>query len=237
MNAFSHFRKIGTVLCAVLCLIAFRSKAQHSEDKPHTYSSHAHSQQAFSDKEAVAKMAQKFESAERDSMQQPEKVLRYMGPLHGKKIMDIGAGTGYFSVKFAGAGASVIAADVSEEFQEYLQDRIAREDLKHIALRKIPYDNPLLKEAEVDIVFMANTYHHIADRVDYFSKVKKGLKEGGELVVVDFFKVSFPEKIQAPPLEMRISADEVIAELKKAGFTHFEVEVNLLPYQYIIKAK
>jgi ubiquinone/menaquinone biosynthesis C-methylase UbiE len=182
-------------------------------------------------------MAEKFESAERDSMQQPQKILQYLGDIKGKTLMDIGAGTGYFSVKFADKGANVIAADVSDEFQNYLKQRIKKNNIKNIELRKTPYDSPLLKDGEADIVFIANTYHHIENRTNCFTKVKNGLKMNGELVVVDYFDVDLPEEVTAPPKEIRVSVDQVVYELKEAGFTTFEIEVSLLPYHYIIRAK
>ncbi|PSK93504.1 class I SAM-dependent methyltransferase [Taibaiella chishuiensis] len=196
-----------------------------------------HAAQAFSDKEAVAKMAKNFESPARDSMQQPGKVLLYLGDIRDKTIMDLGAATGYFSLKFAAAGARVIAADVSDAFQEYLQERITKDKIRNITTRKIPYDNPQLQDQEADLVFVANTYHHIEDRIVYFAKVKRGLKNGGCLVILDFFKARFTETVQAPAMAMRASVDEVVLELRQAGFQSFDVEVNLLPYQYIIKAR
>jgi ubiquinone/menaquinone biosynthesis C-methylase UbiE len=220
-----------------VALSLLSSSCNGQTNKEHKQHQSGHSHQAFADKEAVEKMAKNFESAERDSIQQPQKVLQFMGNLKGKKIMDIGAATGYFSVKFANAGATVIAADVSEGFQEYLKNRIEKEKIENIELRKIPYDNPLLKENEADIAFVANTYHHIENRVAYFSKVHKGLRPDGELIVLDYFKVEFEEKVQAPAMTMRVSVDEVIFELKKAGFDSFEIEVNLLAYQYIVRAK
>lgn len=232
MTKTRKLHSITVVMGAVLPLVSTSCDAQeHQNHKQH------HSHQAFSDKEAVAKMAQNFESAERDSIQQPEKVLQFIGNIEGKKIIDIGAATGYFSVKFANKGANVIAADVSDGFQEYLKDRIAKEKIENIELRKIPYDTPLLDHNEADIVFIANTYHHIENRINYFSIVKQGLKPDGELIIVDFFKVAFEEKIQAPAMQMRVSVDEIVFELKEAGFTTFDIEVNLLAYQYIIKAK
>lgn len=224
-----------TILCITLSVLSTNSYAQQTEHKHHNPSHSSH--EAFNDKEAVTKMAKNFESAERDSMQQPHKVIKYLGNIKGKKIMDIGAATGYFSVKFATKGALVIAADVSDGFQAYLKDRIEKEKINNIELRKIPFDSPSLKEKEVDIVFIANTYHHIENRAEYFAKVKKGLKSNGELIVLDFFKVEFTDKVQAPAMGMRTSVDEVVFELKKAGFTSFEVEISLLPYQYIINAK
>lgn len=211
------------------------SKQNVKEQDPHQ-SQHCHSC-AFSDKHAVEAMAANFESAGRDSVQQPQKVVEYLGDLKGKTLMDIGAATGYFSVKFADKGAHVIAADVSDAFQDYLKQRIEQNRITNIELRKTPYDSPLLKDQEADLVFMANTYHHIENRVDYFSKVKKGLKADGELIVVDYFRVELPEGISAPPMDMRVSVDEVVLELKQAGFKAFEAELGMLPYQYLIRAK
>lgn len=212
------------------------SKEKDMEHKEHQHEKNSH-EHGFADKKAVEKMAKNFESPERDSMQQPKKVLEWIGDVKGKTLMDIGAGTGYFSVKFADRGANVIAADVSEEFQNYLKERIEKNSIKNIELRKTPFDSPLLKDGEADIVFIANTYHHIDSRIDYFSKVKRGLKSDGQLVIVDYFKAEIPKEITAPPMEMRVSVDQVVFELKKAGFTTFDVEVNIMPYQYIVRAK
>ncbi len=178
-------------------------------------------------------LVKRFESPERDAYQKPEKVLEYLGNIKGKTIMDIGAGSGYFSVKLAEKAAKVIAADVSDEFQAFLKDRIEKDNLKNIELRKVPYDSPDLKDKEVDLVLIVNTYHHIENRSDYFAKVKKGTKEKGELVIIDFFDTELP----VGPKEHKISIDRVIAELKTAGYTSFEIDVNLLPYQYLIRAK
>jgi 2-polyprenyl-3-methyl-5-hydroxy-6-metoxy-1,4-benzoquinol methylase len=185
-------------------------------------------------KSSVKDLIERFESKERDEYQQPEKVLEYLGDIDRKKIMDIGAGSGYFSVKLAAKGASVIAADVNQEFQDFIKQRIEKNKLKNIELRKIPYDSPALKKEEVDMVFIVNTYHHIENRSNYFFEVKKGLKTNGELIIIDFFKTETPV---GPPVDHKISIDQVIAELKAADYTEFEVEVDLLPYQYIIKAK
>ncbi|MDJ0646831.1 MAG: class I SAM-dependent methyltransferase [Flavobacteriaceae bacterium] len=183
---------------------------------------------------SVKDLIERFESPERDAYQQPEKVLNYLGDIQGQTIMDIGAGSGYFSVKLAEKGAKVIAADVNDEFLEFIRNRIEKDILENIEIRKIPYDSPNLKEKEVDKVIIVNTYHHIENRPNYFKKVKKGLKTNGELVVIDFFKTEIPV---GPPLNHKLAMDSVIDELKKAGYTSFDTKVDLLPYQYIIRAK
>ena len=71
-------------------------------------------------------------------------------------------------------------------------------------------------------------------RSTYFSKVKKGTKPRGELIIIDFFKHEVPV---GPPTEHKISWSTVMSELNEAGYKIFEINVELLPYQYIIKAK
>jgi 2-polyprenyl-3-methyl-5-hydroxy-6-metoxy-1,4-benzoquinol methylase len=194
-----------------------------------------HSANEYMHQSSLEELIERFESPERDAYQQPDKVLAFLGDLEGKKIMDIGAGSGYFSVKLAEKGANVIAADVSDEFQEVIQKRIDENNLENIELRKLPFDGPELAEGEVDMVFIVNTYHHIEDRSAYFSKVKKGTKADGELVLIDFFKSE--DVPVGPPVEHKIAIDQMVSELKEAGYTNFEVNVDLLEYQYIVKAK
>lgn len=212
-----------------MALLAMLSTTATTMAQEHKHSANEHMNRSSTDD-----LVKRFESPERDAYQQPEKVLEYLGDLQGKTIMDIGAGSGYFSVKLAAKGARVIAADVSDEFQAYLKKRIEENNLKNIELRKIPYDSPSLQDAEVDMVLIVNTYHHIDNRAEYFAKVKKGTKASGELVVIDFFKTDIPV---GPPTDHKVSIDEVIAELKQAGYTEFEVEVGLLAYQFLVRAR
>lgn len=178
-------------------------------------------------------LVNRFDSPERDAYQQPEKVLTYIGDVKGKKILDIGAGTGYFAFKLAAKGAEVIAGDVDDRFQNYIKEKIEKENAPKVALRKLPYDSPALAEGEVDKVLIVNTYHHIEDRINYFSQVLKGLSTGGELIVIDFKKQDGP----GPPVKMKMAPDFITKELKAAGFKEFVLEDSLLEHQYIIRAK
>jgi hypothetical protein len=90
-----------------------------------------------------------------------------------------------------------------------------------------------LQPGEVDLVFLVNVYHHIEKRPVYFAEVRQGLKPEGRLVVIDFFKKDTPV---GPPVEMKLEAEQIVEELRAAGFGRFEVNETLLPYQYIITA-
>lgn len=223
-------KKQITIVFTAVVMISTALQAQHNHHKKEA----SGSANEYMHQSSTAELINRFESPERDAYQKPEKVLAYLGNLNGKKVMDIGAGSGYFSVKLAAAGAHVIAADVDDGFQDFLKQRIAKDNLQRIELRKIPFDSPALNPAEADMVLIVNTYHHIENRAAYFAKVKAGTNKNGELVVIDFFKSDVPV---GPPTEHKVSMDEVISELKAAGYSAFQVEVNLLPYQFIIRAR
>jgi len=161
--------------------------AHEGDDDGHQHGhSHGHANEHMNTT-SFEDLVKRFDSPERDAYQQPEKVLAYIGDVTGKKILDIGAGTGYFSFKLAAKGAAVIAGDVDDRFQKFIQEKIEKENAPKVALRKLPYDSPALAEKEVDKVLIVNTYHHIEDRIAYFGKVLEGLKDGGELLVIDVY--------------------------------------------------
>jgi SAM-dependent methyltransferase len=66
----------------------------------------------------------------------------------------------------------------------------------------------------VDVVLIVDAYHHIHDRVPYFSRLKSSLRPGGRLAIVDF-NADAPE---GPPPERRVTPEKVKDELEKAGY-------------------
>lgn len=195
---------------------------------------HGHAN-AHMNQRPIEELAASFDSPERAAWQRPDEVIALMGDLAGKTVMDIGSGTGYFSFRLVEAGAKVISADVDERFLGIIRDRMARQGLtgEHIELRHVPYDSSMLQPGEVDIALIVDTYHHIGNRVDYFAEVRAGLKPGGKLMVVDFFKRDDPV---GPPVAMKMAAETIVAELREAGYTSITVNRELLPYQYVIEA-
>jgi len=202
----------------------------------HAQDHSGHSANEYMHQRSTEELIERFESPERNEWQQPEKVIELMGDVTKKKVIDVGAGSGYFSFRLVDAGARVIAADVNDEFQAYIRkkkDELGIKD-KQLETRLIPYDEPGLTDGEVDYILVVNTYHHIEDRVSYFAKAKKGLKKEGKLVIVDYFK---KEMEKGPPMKHRISSAKVMEELKEAGYEEMDLDVNTLSYQYVIVAK
>lgn len=214
----------------------------HDSEQDHEHGDdHGHEHDATGHEDANAHMHQssfddlvaRFEGEDRATWQHPAQVIALLGDIEGQSIIDIGAGTGYFSFRLAEKGAQVIAADVDERFLNYIKDKKSRSGDTLVTPTLVEYDDPLLGDSSIDHAIIVDTYHHIEDRVLYFNKVLKGLKESGTLMVVDFKKV---ETAHGPPVHIRISQEDVANELRQAGFKEIEINSILLEEQYIIVA-
>jgi SAM-dependent methyltransferase len=178
-----------------------------------------------------------YEAKDRDEWQHPEVILNSLGNLKGKKIADIGAGTGYFSFKLALKADSVFAIDIDPRFIDYIEER--KESFRDgigenvVTILASP-DDPKLAPRKVDLVLMVNTYSYLEDRVNYLKKIKDVINKQSEIAIVDFKEKNSPV---GPPNNLKISAKTAVQELEEAGFAGFKVDTLSLPYQYIIKAR
>src|SRR6266567_1743072 len=180
------------------------------------------------------KLVARFEDPSRAEWQKPKKVIATLDPLDRKTVADIGAGTGYFAFPIAKKAAKVIAIDIDKRFLDYIDDKKQTQKIgTNIETRLTAPDSPGLKTGEADMVLIADTYHHIEDRVEYLKKLKSCLRKGGVLVIIEFKKEKTPP---GPPVELRLADKQVESELESAGFTIVSTDRDLLPYQYIIKA-
>lgn len=206
--------------------------AEHGEEGQEHGHHHGHANKYMNQKD-FDELAAGFEEASRVEWQRPEEVIRLLGDLKDKTIMDLGAGTGYFAFRLQQRGTKVIAADVDQRFLDYMDSK--RSDLSldetQLELRKVDYDDPKIEKEELDLFFTVDTYHHLENRSEYFPKVMAGLKPGGKAVIVDFKKMETPH---GPPARMRISTETIVAELEAAGFQNVTVNQEILPEQFII---
>lgn len=192
------------------------------------------------EKNGLDKVSQYVEVEEgRMAWQKPELLIETLGDLSGKKVADIGAGTGYFTFRLVRKGAKVIAIDVEKDILHLIDVFKVNMDSiyqANIETRLVPFDNPMLADQEVDVALIINTIGYIENRKDYFAKVKAGLSEEGVLMIVDF-KASedLPESI-APNEQNLVSYQTLHDELQEVGFNLIRVNESMLNYQYIIWA-
>ncbi len=171
----------------------------------------------------------------RDSWQKPELVIESMGDISDKTVIDIGAGTGYFTFRLAFDAKKVIAADIDpdmialiETFRANLPTHIKEK----IETRMVKPDNPMLTPGEADIAVIINTIGYINKPIDYLSQLEKVLSDEGQIVIVDFKKKYID--IDAPPLEDRVAAADIERFLTEAGFTQVTTNQERLNYQYLV---
>jgi ubiquinone/menaquinone biosynthesis C-methylase UbiE len=200
----------------------------------HKHHHHQGEANEFMNKSKFDKLVERFENPEREQWQKPDVVIKFLGKLKEKVVVDIGAGTGYFAFRLAPLVKTIIAADVDERFLEYIQKKNETLQHKNLLIRKAEYDKAPVQDKEADLVFSVNVYHHIENRVAYFSELYQKMKKGSELVIVDFKKGDLP---QGPPDAMKLSEQQVLEELQKAGFKKVKIDAESLPYQYMVKVK
>ena len=169
----------------------------------------------------------------RDAYQKPHQVITALKLKEGEVVADIGAGSGYFTFRLAhhvGDSGRVYAVDVSPDMIVHLNRRIRDLKLTNVVTILSAPDDPLLIDASIDRFFICDTWHHIPDHPRYLALMKKMLKPGGQVVMIDFKKTQTPV---GPPLEMRISRDDLLKEMDTNGF-HLEAEQTFLPHQYFL---
>jgi len=173
-----------------------------------------------------------YEGFNRDEWQHPEEVIRSLGLQAGGKVADLGSGSGYFTVRLASAVGStgkVYAVDVDREMNDYVAQRAQEEGYNNIEVILAEYDDPLLPESGVDLIFTCNTYHHLEDRVQYFANVREHLRPNGRVAIVDFNGEGWFQKIFG-----HWTASEVIQkEMEEAGYV-LQREFTFLPKQFFL---
>src|ERR1035437_5529182 len=168
--------------------------------------------------------ARVLEDPSRDEWQKPHDVVMALNLKPTDTIADIGAGTGYFARRFTHHAGKVYAVDIDQKLLD-IAEKDAPANLKTVLAAP---DDPRLPDDSVDIIFFCDVLHHIENRAAYYPKLAKALKPGGRIVVIEFYKKPLP---LGPPENMKISEEELIGELKAAGFRKTK-SFDFLPYQY-----
>ena len=176
--------------------------------------------------------AHRLDDPARDEWQRPKEVVELLQCGQGMTAVDLGSGTGYF-IRYlseaVGAEGHVLALDTERSMIDLLVARIEQEQLRNVRPEIVAPDDPALDPRSVDRILVANTWHHISERVAYAEKLFAALRPGGLLLIVDLTM----ESPMGPPAHKRLTYDTVVHELEAAGFAAQLVEESL-PYQYVV---
>ncbi len=176
-----------------------------------------------------ARFAKSFDDPARDAWQMPNRVIEALQLKPGMKVADIGAGTGYFSMRLARApGVSVFAVDIEPKMVDYLTQRAHKEKLTNVTPVLAAATGPNLPEP-VDVILVVDTYHHLPNRPAYFRELRKSLKPGGRIAIVDFRK----DAPEGPPAHFRFTPQQIQDEMKEAGYA-LQSSHDFLPRQHFL---
>ena len=129
-----------------------------------------------------------FESPGRGERLQISRVMDTLGITAGKSVADIGAGSGWFTVRAAkrvGGAGLVYAVDINPEAIRYITQRGQKEELQNIKTILSKPDNPLLPPNSVDVVLLLKTYHEVAHPVELLRNLRPALRPGAKVGVID----------------------------------------------------
>ncbi len=129
-----------------------------------------------------------FDSPGRDERLQINRVMDILGVTEGKTIADIGAGSGWFTVRAArrvGEHGVVYAVDINPESIRYVSERAQKEQLRNIKTILGKPDDPLLPAGSIDSVLLLKTYHEVAQPVTLLRNLRPALRPGAKLGIID----------------------------------------------------
>ncbi len=170
---------------------------------------------------------------ERAREEQPEKAIAALGLRPGMMVADVGAGTGFYSVRLAKAVApngTVYAEDIQPGMIERLRANAAKANVQNIVTIVGTENDPRLPRGKLDLVLLVDVYHEFSQPQQMLDRIREALKPGGLLVLIEFKKEDASVPIRP---EHKMSVAEVKAEVSPEGFT-FEKVFDGMPWQHVI---
>jgi ubiquinone/menaquinone biosynthesis C-methylase UbiE len=182
--------------------------------------------------EDVEKYIAFLDRADRAAWQKPDDVVAALGLRGAETVVDLGAGSGYFTFRLAGAlpHGKVIAADTEAEMIRHIHHKAMTEGVRNVQPLLIQPDDPQIP-SEADLVFVCDVLHHVADRPAWLAKLAGEMKSGARLVMIEFKEGNLPE---GPPADAKIPRTQLVELVTKSGFVLEAERKDLLPYQLFL---
>ncbi len=176
--------------------------------------------------------AKMFNKKASNPKNKPDRILDTIALKPGQSIADIGAGGGYFSLRFTEVvreKGKVYSVDTNPEFLKFINNSAEEKGLNNVLPILTQEDRLDLPEKSLDFIFMRNITHHISDRANYFRNLKDFLKPEGKIIIIEYKKGKF--------FTFRgifghdVPKEIIIREMEDAGYL-LEKEFDFLPEQH-----
>jgi ubiquinone/menaquinone biosynthesis C-methylase UbiE len=174
-----------------------------------------------------------LEREQRKREEEPEKAIAAFDLRSGMWVADVGAGTGFYTIRLAKAvlpGGIVIANDIQPGMLERLRANAAAQDVANVETVLGTESDPKLPPGKLDLVLLVDVYHEFSRPQRMLDRIRESLKPDGRLVLLEFRKEDPSVPIRP---EHKMSVAEVKAEVLPEGY-QFEKVVDTLPWQHII---
>jgi predicted methyltransferase len=166
--------------------------------------------------------------------EQPDRALELIGITPGMVVADVGAGTGYMTIRLArrvGPTGKVYANDLQRPMIQIIQDKARAERLSNVEVVQGTEDDAHLPENAIDLALLVDVYHEFRRPQEMLRSIRRSLKPDGQLVLVEYRKEDTGIPIA---LTHRMSLAEARTEVEAEGFA-FDRLVPGLPRQHIIE--
>lgn len=153
-----------------------------------------------------------FEGQDRAERLQIDRVMDELGIRAGSRVADVGAGSGWFTVRAArrvGEQGVVYAVEINRAYVRHIKKRAAKEKLPHIRAILGKPDDPLLPQNSVDVVLLLKTYHEVQKPIALLQKLRGSMRPGAKLGIIDK---------NGTGGDHGLNAEVVIKEAERAGF-------------------
>lgn len=171
-----------------------------------------------------------LDRADRAAREKPDVVLDALKLDPASTAGDVGAGTGYFTVRLAKRVQTVHATDLQPEMLKLLTDRLAKEHITNVTLHRATDHDAGLPATCCDLVLLVDVYHELSDPPGVMASIHAALKPHGRLVLVEY-RGEDPAVAIKP--EHKTTLAQLQHELVGLGF-HFVDSLEMLPDQRVV---
>jgi ubiquinone/menaquinone biosynthesis C-methylase UbiE len=186
--------------------------------------------------EGRSRVAERLIAPDRDQRQKPQELVEAMGLKSGDVVADIGTGAGYmlpYLSRAAGPRGKVVAQDIFPDFLEKATARAEREKLGNVVFVKGTEKDANLDAGSVDMALALDSYHHYNYPAEMLAGLRKGLKDGGRLVIVEYYKRPGAMEGNNAVQHIRLDAPDLIREVEANGFKLVSQREHIKNSQYM----
>jgi predicted methyltransferase len=217
------------ILAIAMCLAALFAKSQSDANRPQPVRHPLTGRQIA----GIATNAAWMDRREREQEEEPDTALALIGISQGMTVADVGAGTGYMTVRLArlvGPAGRVYATEIQPSMLALIREKIKAQHASNVTVIHSTETDPLLPSDALDVVLLVDVYHELSHPMETLAGLRRAMRGDGRLVLVEY-------RGEDPTIPIiathRLSVAEARTEVEAAGFT-FDALIQGLPRQHVL---